>query len=92
MDPTFFPTPSDFRQWLEENHDKKKELWVGYYRKSTKIPSINWPQSVREALCYGWIDGLRKNMSHPIFFYIAFRNDITSDLALIIRWLSVASY
>jgi uncharacterized protein YdeI (YjbR/CyaY-like superfamily) len=85
MDPTFFPTPSDFRQWLEENHDKKKELWVGYYRKSTKIPSINWPQSVREALCYGWIDGLRKSIdekSYKIRFTPRRRNSHWSQVNL----------
>jgi uncharacterized protein YdeI (YjbR/CyaY-like superfamily) len=62
MAPTFFPTPEDFRKWLHENHDKEKDLWVGYYKKATKIPSITWPQSVGEALCYGWIDGLRKSI------------------------------
>lgn len=59
---TFFPTPDDFRKWLEENHQKETELWVGYYKKATGKPSITWPESVDQALCFGWIDGIRKRM------------------------------
>jgi len=62
MDPTFFPTPDDFRAWLEENHGSETELWVGYYKVATGRPSITWPESVDEALCFGWIDGLRKKL------------------------------
>ncbi len=62
MDPIFFPTPTDFRKWLNENHDQSEEKWVGFYKKRTGKPSITWPQSVDEALCYGWIDGLRKSI------------------------------
>ncbi len=58
----FFATPPEWRQWLAENHDKMTELWVGYYKKGTGKPSITWPESVAEALCYGWIDGLRKTI------------------------------
>jgi uncharacterized protein YdeI (YjbR/CyaY-like superfamily) len=61
--PTYFPTPSDFRKWLEENHDKVQEFWVGFHKKSSGKPSIDWPQSVDEALCFGWIDGLRKSVN-----------------------------
>lgn len=60
MTPRFFKTPAAFRQWLAANHDKSKELWVGYYKKETGKPSITWPESVDEALCFGWIDGIRK--------------------------------
>ncbi len=62
MKPLFFPTPSDFRKWLEKNHESAGELWVGYYKKDSGIPSITWPQSVDEALCFGWIDGIRKSV------------------------------
>ena len=65
--PTFFPTPEDFRKWLAENHDKATELWVGYYKKATKIPSIDWSQSVDQALCYGWIDGIRKSIDEKSY-------------------------
>jgi uncharacterized protein YdeI (YjbR/CyaY-like superfamily) len=62
MKPTFFPTPSDFRAWLEQNHDKSQELWVGYHKVGSGKPSITWPESVDEALCFGWIDGVRKSV------------------------------
>jgi len=62
MDPTFFPLPSDFRAWFEKNHDNAGELWVGFYKKATGIPSITWPESVDQALCFGWIDGIRKSV------------------------------
>ena len=55
----FFATPDDFRRWLAENHLAETELWVGYYKVGTGIPSITWPESVDEALCFGWIDGIR---------------------------------
>jgi uncharacterized protein YdeI (YjbR/CyaY-like superfamily) len=58
----FFPTPSAFRQWLLKNHTRATELWVGYYRKASGRPSITWPESVDEALCFGWIDGIRKKV------------------------------
>ena len=62
MKATFFPSPSDFRKWLKQNHASETELWVGFYRKDSGRPSITWPQSVDEALCFGWIDGLRKRV------------------------------
>lgn len=58
----FFKTPADFRQWLAENHQEESELWVGYFKKATGKPSITWPESVDEALCFGWIDGIRKSI------------------------------
>jgi len=58
----FFKTPSAFRKWLAANHAKAKELWVGFYKKSSGKPSITWPESVDEALCFGWIDGVRKRI------------------------------
>jgi uncharacterized protein YdeI (YjbR/CyaY-like superfamily) len=63
----FFAKPIDFRAWLEENHDKSSELWVGYYKKGSGKPSITWPESVDEALCYGWIDGLRKSIDEDSY-------------------------
>ncbi|SNT04856.1 Uncharacterized conserved protein YdeI, YjbR/CyaY-like superfamily, DUF1801 family [Ekhidna lutea] len=63
----FFPTPQDFRKWLEENHKSETELWVGYYKKATGKPSITWPESVDQALCYGWIDGIRKRIDDEAY-------------------------
>ncbi len=60
--PTFFATLAHFREWLEKHHTIKTELIVGYYKKATGKPSITWPESVEQALCFGWIDGIRRNL------------------------------
>jgi len=62
MKVTFFKSPSDLRKWLEAHHATAQELWVGYYKKNSGKPSITWPESVDEALCFGWIDGVRKSV------------------------------
>ena len=67
MDPSFFPTPEDFRAWLEANHESETELWVGLYKVGTGRPSITWPESVDEALCFGWIDGLRRKLDEESY-------------------------
>lgn len=67
MNPKFFKTPAGFRQWLQANYAKSKELWVGFYKKKSGRPSITWPESVDEALCFGWIDGLRKNVDQESY-------------------------
>jgi uncharacterized protein YdeI (YjbR/CyaY-like superfamily) len=58
----FFPTQAAWRKWLATNHKNRSELWVGFWRRATGNPSITWPQSVDEALCFGWIDGLRRGL------------------------------
>ena len=60
--PRYFATQAAWRAWLEKNHAKRNELWVGFHRVGTGKPSITWPQSVDEALCFGWIDGLRRGI------------------------------
>lgn len=67
MNPKFFPTPTSFRKWLAANHDKSTELWVGFYKKDSGKPSITWPESVDEALCFGWIDGVRKTIDEESY-------------------------
>jgi uncharacterized protein YdeI (YjbR/CyaY-like superfamily) len=62
VEPIFFETPAQFRAWLEEHHEARQELLVGFYKKGSKRPSITWPQSVDEALCFGWIDGIRRGI------------------------------
>ncbi len=62
LTPKFFKTPSAFRKWLAAHHANSKELWVGFYKKGSGKPSITWAESVEEALCFGWIDGLRKRI------------------------------
>jgi uncharacterized protein YdeI (YjbR/CyaY-like superfamily) len=61
-DPIFFETPAHFRKWLGQNHRSCSEQWVGFHRKGSGRPSITWPESVDEALCFGWIDGRRKGI------------------------------
>lgn len=65
--PTFFPTPADFRAWLEAHHDKLTEQLVGFHKKDSGQPSITWPESVEEALCFGWIDGVRKSLDETSY-------------------------
>jgi uncharacterized protein YdeI (YjbR/CyaY-like superfamily) len=67
MTPTFFATPAAFRKWLEKNHQKEQELLVGFYKKGSGKPSIDWPRSVDEALCFGWIDGIRRNINEESY-------------------------
>lgn len=62
MQPVFFAKQSDFRQWLMKNHKKETEIIVGFYTVGSGIPSITWSQSVDEALCFGWIDGIRRSI------------------------------
>ncbi|HTD52074.1 MAG TPA: YdeI/OmpD-associated family protein [Thermoanaerobaculia bacterium] len=63
MKPKFFATPATFRAWLEAHHRTEKELLVGFHKKGTGKPSITWPESVDEALCFGWIDGVRHSLN-----------------------------
>src|SRR4029077_3819198 len=65
--PTFFATPADFRVWLEANHDKFHELIVGFHKKDSGKPSITWPESVQVALCFGWIDGVRRSIDETSY-------------------------
>ncbi|MDX6383437.1 MAG: hypothetical protein QOK48_1010 [Blastocatellia bacterium] len=67
MNPKFFKTPAAFRQWLAANQAKSEELWVGFYKKDSGKPSITWPESVDEALCFGWIDGIRKRIDEESY-------------------------
>jgi uncharacterized protein YdeI (YjbR/CyaY-like superfamily) len=62
MKPIFFPSPAAWRAWLEDHHAETAELWVGFYKKDSGQPSITWPESVDGALCFGWIDGIRKRI------------------------------
>jgi len=65
--PTFFATPADFRSWLAANHDRADELLVGFWKKGTGRPSIDWPQARDQALCFGWIDGIRKSLGEDSY-------------------------
>jgi uncharacterized protein YdeI (YjbR/CyaY-like superfamily) len=81
LKPKFFQTPADFRTWLEKNHATATELWVGFYKRDSGKPSITWPESVDQALCFGWIDGIRKRVdeiSYQIRFTSRRRGSIWS--------------
>lgn len=82
-DPQFFATPADMRRWLKKNHATTSELWVGYYKVDSGKRSITWPESVDEALCYGWIDGIRKSidqLSYKIRFTPRRPDSVWSDV------------
>ncbi|MDX1494412.1 MAG: YdeI/OmpD-associated family protein [Longimicrobiales bacterium] len=66
-DVTHFATPEDFRAWLAKHHEARDELWVGFWKKATGKPSITWPESVDQALCFGWIDGIRKKIDDEAY-------------------------
>lgn len=58
----YFATSTEFQKWLPEHRARATEQWVGYHKKGTGTPSITWPESVDTALCFGWVDGLRKKV------------------------------
>jgi uncharacterized protein YdeI (YjbR/CyaY-like superfamily) len=67
MNPRFFATPDEFRAWLEQHHNKSKELWVAFYKKHTGKPTMTWSEAVDVALCFGWIDGIRKTIDQQSY-------------------------
>lgn len=67
MKPRFFSAPSEFGDWLEKHHATETELLVGFHKLKTGKPTLTWPQSVDEALCYGWIDGVRRSLGETSY-------------------------
>ena len=67
MKPKFFPSPSAWHAWLDEHHEKQDELLVGFYKVGSGKPSITWPEAVDGALCFGWIDGVRKSLGETSY-------------------------
>lgn len=65
--PVFFRSKPAFRKWLEEHHEQAKELLVGFYKVSSGRESISWSESVDEAICFGWIDGVRKSINEESY-------------------------
>ena len=79
----FFRSPSGFRRWLEKNHDKSQELWIGFYRKDSGKGGMTYHEALDEALCFGWIDGIRKKIDEYSFtnrFTPRKRNSIWSNV------------
>ena len=62
MKPLFFATPAALRAWFKKHHQTADELIVGFYKKGSAKPSVTWSESVDEALCFGWIDGVRRKV------------------------------
>jgi uncharacterized protein YdeI (YjbR/CyaY-like superfamily) len=67
MQPKFFTTPEQFRQWLEKNHDRAVELLIGFHKKASGKKSITYAEALDEALCFGWIDGVRKSLNETSY-------------------------
>ena len=66
-EPVYFASETEFRQWLSANHQTAPELLVGFWKRSSGKPSIDWPQARDQALCFGWIDGLRKSLGEHAY-------------------------
>jgi len=67
MQPKFFTSPEKFREWLERNHDGATELLIGFHKKSSGKKSVTYAEALDEALCFGWIDGVRKNLNETSY-------------------------
>jgi uncharacterized protein YdeI (YjbR/CyaY-like superfamily) len=67
MKPVFFASSQIFHAWLEKHHQETPELWVGFHKKASGKPSITWPEAVDQALCFGWIDGVRKSVDETSY-------------------------
>ncbi len=64
----FFKSPSEFRSWLAAHHSAFPELWIGFYNKRAAKKGITYPEALDEALCFGWIDGVRKSLDQTRYF------------------------
>jgi uncharacterized protein YdeI (YjbR/CyaY-like superfamily) len=69
MKPRFFKTPADFRAWLEKHYADTPELWVGFYKKASGKGGITYHEGVDAALCYGWIDGIKKRVDEDSYMH-----------------------
>jgi len=67
MEPLFFENQAAFRKWLKRNHKKEKELVVGFYKKASEKFNMTWSESVDQALCFGWIDGIRRSIDNDSY-------------------------
>jgi uncharacterized protein YdeI (YjbR/CyaY-like superfamily) len=82
MNPIYFASPTEWRAWLTRHHATGNELWVGFYKKATGMPSLTWPESVDQALCFGWIDGIRKTIDQDRYVIRFTRRRVRSDWSL----------
>jgi uncharacterized protein YdeI (YjbR/CyaY-like superfamily) len=89
MEPKFFATPADWCAWLQEHHSRQRELLVGFYKKDSGKPSITWPESVDAALCFGWIDGVRRRIDE-VSYSIRFTPRKTTSIWSVVNTKRVA--
>ena len=83
MQPIYFASPAEWRAWLASHHATEDELWVGFYKKATGKPTLTWPESVDQALCFGWIDGIRKTIDQDRYVIRFTRRRARSDWSLV---------
>ena len=69
MTPRYFTSAAGFRRWLESHHAGVSELWVGFYRKASAKGGLTYPEAVDEALCFGWIDGVKKRVDEASYVH-----------------------
>ena len=69
MKPRFFRSAAEFRQWLARHHERETELWVGFYKKASAKKGITYAEAVDQALCYGWIDGIKKRVDDEAYMH-----------------------
>jgi uncharacterized protein YdeI (YjbR/CyaY-like superfamily) len=67
VQPHFFAGPEEFRAWLAANHATEREVFLGLYKKHTGRQTLTWVQAVREALCFGWIDGITRRIDEDAY-------------------------
>ena len=65
--PVFFQSRGEFRDWLQKHHDRFDSLWVGFHKKASGVKGISYADAVDEALCFGWIDGIRKSLDDSAY-------------------------
>ena len=69
MTPRYFKSGAEFRRWLDKHHDAARELWVGFYNKASGKGGLTYPEAVDEALCFGWIDGVKKRVDESSYVH-----------------------
>ncbi len=68
-DPLKFTTPAQWRRWLERHHDKEKEVWIAFAKKGSGKKSITYQEALDEALCFGWVDNLKKRLDDDYYLF-----------------------
>jgi uncharacterized protein YdeI (YjbR/CyaY-like superfamily) len=83
MKPRYFKSAGDFRAWLEKHHATERELWVGFYKKASGKTGLTYLEAVDQALCFGWIDGIKKRVDDDSFMHRFTPRTKTSSWSLV---------